>query len=171
MRNDTMTSPQLIADSYERYRSSVYLYIYRKVNNKEEAEDLSQDVFVRLMDYKQMLRPDTVKFFIYAISRNLVNDYLRRYYKKQEVTSYIYDVVKVAHDEVESGVVANDLLACEKNRVALLPQQRRKIYVMSRFEDKSVTDISEELNLSRRTVENHLFIGRKEVREYLKRCI
>ena len=40
-----MTSPQLIADSYERYRSSVYLYIYRKVNNKEEAEDLSQDVF------------------------------------------------------------------------------------------------------------------------------
>lgn len=67
-----MTSPKLIADSYERYRSSVYLYIYRKVNNKEEAEDLSQDVFVRLMDYKQMLRPDTVKFFIYAISRNLV---------------------------------------------------------------------------------------------------
>lgn len=32
------------------------------MNNKEEAEDLSQDVFVRLMDYKQMLRPDTVKF-------------------------------------------------------------------------------------------------------------
>lgn len=166
-----MTSPQLIADSYERYRSSVYLYIYRKVNNKEEAEDLSQDVFVRLMDYKQMLRPDTVKFFIYAISRNLVNDYLRRYYKKQEVTSYIYDAMEVVHDEVESGIVAGDLLACEKRRVALLPQQRRKIYVMSRFEDKSVTDISEELNLSRRTVENHLFISRKEVREYLRQCI
>jgi DNA-directed RNA polymerase specialized sigma24 family protein len=42
---------------------------------------------------------------------------------------------------------------------------------MNRFEDKSVTDISEELNLSRRTVENHLFISRKEVREYLKQCI
>ena len=84
-----MTSPQLIADSYERYHFSVYLYIYNKVNNKEEAEDLSQDVFVRLMDYKRMLRPDTVKFFIYTISRNLVNDYLRRYYKKQEITSYM----------------------------------------------------------------------------------
>ena len=89
MENCMMTSPQLIADSYERYHFSVYLYIYNKVNNKEEAEDLSQDVFVRLMDYKQMLRPDTVKFFIYTISRNLVNDYLRRYYKKQEITSYI----------------------------------------------------------------------------------
>ncbi len=163
--------PQLIADSYERYHFSVYLYIYNKVNNKEEAEDLSQDVFVRLMDYKRMLRPDTVKFFIYTISRNLVNDYLRRYYKKQEITSYMYDRTEVSHNEVESCVVADDLLACEKRRVEFLPSQRRKIYVMNRFEDKSVTDISEELNLSRRTVENHLFISRKEVREYLKQCI
>lgn len=171
MENCMMTSPQLIADSYERYHFSVYLYIYNKVNNKEEAEDLSQDVFVRLMDYKRMLRPDTVKFFIYTISRNLVNDYLRRYYKKQEITSYMYDRVEVSHNEVESCVVADDLLACEKRRIELLPSQRRKIYVMNRFEDKSVTDISEELNISRRTVENHLFISRKEVREYLKQCI
>ena len=171
MENCMMTSPQLIADSYERYHFSVYLYIYNKVNNKEEAEDLSQDVFVRLMDYKRMLRTDTVKFFIYTISRNLVNVYLRRYYKKQEITSYMYDRTEVSHNEVESCVVADDLLACEKRRVEFLQSQRRKIYVMNRFEDKSVTDISEELNLSRRTVENHLFISRKEVREYLKQCI
>ena len=171
MENCMTTSLQLIADSYERYHFSVYLYIYNKVNNKEEAEDLSQDVFVRLMDYKQMLRPDTVKFFIYTISRNLVNDYLRRYYKKQEITSYMYDRMEVSHNEVESCVVADDLLACEKRRVEFLPSQRRKIYVMNRFEDKSVTDISEELNLSRRTVENHLFISRKEMRSYMKQCI
>ena len=42
---------------------------------------------------------------------------------------------------------------------------------MNRGEDKTVTDMEEELNLSRRTVENHLFISRKEVREYLKQCI
>lgn len=171
MENSTMTTSQLIADSYVSYHSQVYLYILHKVNCQKEAEDLSQDVFLRLMEYKQMLRPDTVKFFIYTISRNLVNDYLRRYYKKQEITSYMYDRTEVVHNEVESCVVADDLLACEKRRVELLPLQRRKIYVMSRFEDKSVTDISEELNLSRRTVENHLFISRKEVREYLKQCI
>lgn len=41
MENCMTTSLQLIADSYERYHFSVYLYIYNKVNNKEEAEDLS----------------------------------------------------------------------------------------------------------------------------------
>ena len=81
MENSTMTTSQLIADSYVSYLNQVYLYILHKVNCREEAEDLSQDVFLRLMEYKQMLRPDTVKFFIYTISRNLVNDYLRRFYK------------------------------------------------------------------------------------------
>ena len=74
-----MKSTQLVADSYKSYHRSVYLYIYYKIDKSEEAKDLSHDVFLRLMDYKQMLRPDTVKYFIFAICRNLVTDYLRRY--------------------------------------------------------------------------------------------
>ena len=42
---------------------------------------------------------------------------------------------------------------------------------MNRFQGKSSEDIAEELNLSRRTVENHLFISRKEVREFIRQCI
>ena len=67
--------------------------------------------------------------------------------------------------------VADDLEACEKHRLSLLPPQRRIIYTMSRFESKSISDISEELNLSHRTVENHLRIGRHEMREFIKQCI
>ena len=72
MENSTLTTSQLIADSYVGYHRQVYLYILHKVNSQEEAEDLSQDVFLRLMEYKQMLRPDTVKFFIYTISAVII---------------------------------------------------------------------------------------------------
>ncbi len=66
-----------------------------------------------------MLRADTIKFFIYTISRNLVTDYLRRYYKKQEITSYMYDEHAVTYtNETEACVVADDLLACEKHRIS-----------------------------------------------------
>lgn len=171
MENSTMTTSQLITDSYGRYYRQVYLYIYYKVNSKEEAEDISQDVFLRLMEYKQMLRPDTVKFFIYTISRNLVNDYLRRYYKKQEISSYLYDRAETSTNETESRIISNDLAVLEQRKLSVLPTQRRKIYAMSRFEDKSVADISTELNLSQRTVENHLRMGRHEMREYIKMCI
>lgn len=171
MKDNSMTSTQLIADSYMSYYRSVYLYIYYKINNKEEAEDLSQDVFLRLMDYKQMLRPETVKHFIFTIARNLVIDYLRRYYRKQEVSSYMYDTVERSSNESESRIIADDLRMHEEHKLSLLPQQRRKVYEMIRFEDKSIADISMELNLSPRTVENHLRIGRKEVREYMEQCI
>lgn len=63
MKDQAKTSYQLVAESYERYRQSVFFYIYKKVNNKEDAEDLTQDSFLRLLDYQLMLRPDTVKYF------------------------------------------------------------------------------------------------------------
>lgn len=171
MKDTTMTSTQLITDAYADYHRSVFLYICYKINSKEEAEDLSQDVFLRLMDYKQMLRRDTVKFFLFTIARNLVTDYLRRYYRRQEISSYLYDIAEQISNETESQIITNDLRMHEEHKLRLLPQQRRKIYEMTRFEDKSVTDISLELNLSRRTVENHLHIGRKEVRKYMEQCI
>ena len=51
MKNISMKSIQLIKDSYANYHHSVYLYLYYKIGHKEEAEDLAQDVYVRLMDY------------------------------------------------------------------------------------------------------------------------
>lgn len=167
-----LKSTQLIEDSYTNLHHSVYLYIYYKIGYKEEAEDLAQDVFVRLMDYDRMLCVETIKYFIFTIARNLVTDYLRRYYKKQEVTSYLYQHSVTCTNETENQVMANDLAACEKHKLELLPMQRRTIYAMSRFEDKSILDISAELNLSPRTVENHLRMGRRDVRDYItKQCI
>lgn len=171
MENIDMSSVQLISDSYKNYHRSVYLYILYKIRKDEDAKDLSQDVFLRLMDYKQMLRPETIKHFIFSICRNLVTDYLRRHYKMQEITSYFLDRIPTSTNDVESQIIANDISTCEQERVLRLPMQRRKIYVMSRFRHKSSADISACLGLSVRTVENHLFISRKEIREYIQQCI
>ena len=165
------TTPCLISDSCKEYYSSVCSYINYRINNWETARDLSQDVFLRLIDYKQMLRPDTVKYFIFTIARNLLNDYLRRYYKKQEITSYIYDHSITYTNETESLIIAKELSLLEKHKLEMLSDQRRKVYTMNRFEDKSISEISSELSISPRTVENHLFVSRKVVRDFIRQCI
>jgi len=165
------SSIHLIEDSYKKYQRSVFLYIYYKIGNKEEAEDLVQDVFVRLIGYQQMLRVDTIKHFIFTISRNLLYDYFRHHYKRLEVTSYIYDQRETCTNETEEQVITRDLLLLEKKKVAQLSEQRRKVYMMTRFENKTLPEVSRILNLSSRTVENHLFASRKMIREYIRQCI
>ncbi|WP_277235354.1 sigma-70 family RNA polymerase sigma factor [Phocaeicola salanitronis] len=171
MENRIKLSDRLITEYYEEYRQSVFFYICRRIENRDDAEDLTQDAFLRLLEYRMMIRRDTLKYFIFTIVRNLLNDYLRRYYKRQEIDRYLYDTLPVTTVEPESRMVADELRRLESRRVSALPEQRRKVYIMSRFQDKSAEDIAEELKLSQRTVENHLFISRREVREFIRRCI
>lgn len=171
MNNILKESTHIIEESYIKYRSSVYNYINYRIANEENSKDLTQEVFLRLMDYKQIICQATIKSFIFTISRNLVMDYLRRQYKKQEIYSYIYEHSDYTTGAADSKIIAKNLEEIEKRKIALLPPKRRVIYQMNRFDNKSIKDISIELNLSQRTVENHLFISRKEVREYISKCI
>ena len=171
METTAYTSDNIITRSYEEYHQVILNYITYRIAHRYEAEDLTQDVFVRLMDYKQMLRPDTVKYFLFTIARNLVTDYIRRYYKKQEIDSYLYDFTVTSSNDTEEKILADDLASIERRQLTIFPEQRRVVYILSRYEDKTSTEIAEELHLSRRTVENHLFLGRREMREFFKKCI
>lgn len=171
MKTATQPSDCIITRSYEEYHQSILNFIAYRITHRCEAEDLTQDVFMRLLDYKPMLHPETVKYFLYTIARNIVTDYLRRYYKKQEIDSYLYDTASISSDETEAGIIANDLLAIEQNKLATLPAQRKLIYSLSRFDEKNAVEIADELHLSKRTVENHLLLGRREMRDFFRKCI
>ena len=139
---------------------------------KEEAEDLMQDSFLRLTDYNQMLRSETVKYFLFTIARNLKVDYLRRYSRRNEfISDYLYTQFSFCEDAADQPVIVEELLDNEKKRLKRMPLQRRRIYSMVRFEEKNVAEIACDLNLSVRTVENHLALGRKEMRAYLSLCV
>lgn len=164
-------SDSLITHAYKEYYRSILYYITYRITRRWEAEDLTQDVFVRLLDYRQILRPDTVKNFLFTISRNMVIDYLRREYKKQEIDGDLSDATTITSNETEEMILVNDLLIVEQTKLDTFPEQRKLIYFLNRFEEKSIAEIADELSLNKRTVENHLRIGRKVMRDYLRVCI
>ncbi len=167
----THISDELIISSYKEYYSQIKAYIALRIVHRYEAEDLAQDVFIRLLTYKQMLRQDTITCFIFTIAHNIVTDYTRRYYKKQEMDSYLYETFEQASNETEERIIADDLLHTEKRIVSLLPSKRREVYKLSRYEGMEVKEIANHLNISYRTAGNLLYLGRSDVRQYLKNCI
>lgn len=139
MKDLTNTSNELVAQIFADYHQSVFFYIYKKIGKKEDAEDLVQDAYLRLLEYRAMLRPDTVKYFLFTIVRNLVSDYFRHLYRKQEASVYLEECGQAQQAvAADTRAVVRDLQKQELMRVKCLPCQRRKIYVMNRFEGENI---------------------------------
>jgi len=78
MENTTSPQSALISQAFKQYHLMIIGYINRRINNIDDAEDMSQDVFLRLMEYKEILCEETIKNFIFTIAQNRVIDYIRR---------------------------------------------------------------------------------------------
>ena len=171
MNKQQATFDDFFSECYLKYKEYIKNYIAIRICHPHEAEDLAQDVFVRLWEHRAFVNKDTVWSLLFTIARNIVIDYIRRYYKKQEIDSYIYDTMSTSTNETEEKIIGDDLMTMERTRLAAMPEQRRLIYTLNRFENKTSPEIANELNLSCRTVENHLFLGRREMREFFRNCI
>ena len=173
MENVTLTSAprltrhEIIAKCYSEMYEKVYRFISSSVNDSYDAENLTQDVWVRLLEWDKEIDPDGVKSVVYTVARNLVNDYLRRLYRTRNVEADLMGELSDIDSSLESEIIANDLATRELERVECLPRQRRIIYQMSRYDGIPVPESSDMLNLSVRTVENHLRMGRKDIRDFM----
>lgn len=162
---------QLIAETYLTQFDRLVGFISKKVNDRNDAEDLAQDTFMRLLNYPQEIIPENVNNLLFTVANNLVNDYLRHLYIKNDVHSNIVQTADWWNDETEQTVVARDLALLEKKKLDSMPGQRRIIYIMRMYEGKNSQEIAERLGISKRTAENHFHLGITQMREYFRACV
>ncbi len=158
----------LIAQSYVEYYQEVLNYISVRVTDIFDAENIAQDVWLRLLEYDKELSAESIRSFIYTVARNRVNDYLRHVYLTRAIESTdITGAESVVDYTTESSIIARDIARFEAKCVKALPERRRIIYVLARFKEKSVDEIALGMNLSFRTVENQLCRARRTVRGFI----
>ena len=167
--NTRQGTDNLVATAYKAHHPRLLRYIQSRIADVWDAENLAQDVWVKVMTAGKELQPETALSYLYTIARNLINDYLRRLYTMtMSHDDYVMEINgDYTDNSLETQLAASELAGLEEERVECLPPMRRTIYIMSRFDDMAVDDISSSLNLSKRPVENHLRLGRKDVRTYL----
>lgn len=162
---------QMLTDFYENNKSQLCAYIARRIPQSYMAEDMVQDVFLRLWNIRLTLCEATIKPLSFTIASNLVTDYLRHHSKKTNFDNYYLYYGEKSSNQTEESVVASDIAATEWRIVKSMPKKRRAIYVLSRYDDMTIDEIVDRLGANRRTVETHLFIGRKYLREQMRQCI
>lgn len=157
-----------ISRMYNEHHGHIVNYIAGIINRREDAENLAQDVWVRVLTSDKEMQEESGVSYLFVIAGNLCRDYLRRTYRQR---GYMEEAMYTTEDRAattpETELFAGELRAMEQRRVANLPTQRRAIYIMSRFEEKQLDEIAEEMQLSKRTVENHLRMGRRDVRDFI----
>jgi len=162
------TKNQIIAKAYEKYNQRVISYVHCRIKDSEEAFDIMQDVFVRVLDF-DIVCEETVKSLIFTIANSIVIDHIRRHYKRQEVYSYIYDKSScVRVERPDDFMAAKDIEDVENALIKRLSPATARVYEMTRMKEMTIEEIATELSLSKRTVECHQFKSRKFIREQMR---
>lgn len=162
---------RLIAATYVELHDALCGYVRKRIGSLCDAEDLVQDVFVRLLEYNTLLDEKTIVPFVYAMTRHRVVDCLRRHACSRAASLYFALHAPRSVRDVEERVAARDLLSIEQRLCAQLPQRRAQIYALCVHEGRPAADVAAELALSCRTVENHLFAARQQIRSALRGCV
>jgi RNA polymerase sigma-70 factor (family 1) len=136
----------------------IHAFALSYLKNEADAEELLQEVFLKLWEVRTTLDSSkNVKSFLFKICINLIYDFIRR---KNIEQAYLDYSGKNHFDYGESTwneVIYNDMLNNLHQLVATMPVQRQRIFKLSKENNLTNDEIAQQLNLSRRTVENQLY--------------
>lgn len=134
-----------------------------------ETEEIIQDVFLNLWEIRtQVDEEKSLKSFLYKMTVNRVFNHLKRQVVRQKYEDYVMKLTPSFYETPEDKICRKELHNKIQHLLLGLPEQKRKIFVMSRLKGFSNAEISEELGISIRTVENQVYRATKYFKENLK---
>ncbi|MDD5530439.1 MAG: RNA polymerase sigma-70 factor [bacterium] len=156
----------------EKYKYSVLNIIYRYTGNRTEAEDISQDIFVKIWHSADSFKHKSkVSTWIYRI----VVNYCLNFKNKNKINANIQSLDELSEkgeiitnsSKEHKSYESQETDKIVRESVNKLPERYRMVLVLSRFENKSYQEISEIMNLSVPAVESLIFRAKANLKKAL----
>lgn len=162
----------------EQAFESLFLHYFPRIKgfisgilqNEEEAEDISQDIFVSMWQNRERLTNiENLNAYLFRVAKNTVSRHIERSLLFRD---YQQQTERAAFASGENGSIEEELYAKELESlisvaVEKMPPQRKQIYRMSRVNGLSNEEIATRLSISKRTVENHLTLALADIRKII----
>ena len=158
-----------INELYDQYSNKLYRFAFRYLKSDAEARDIVQEVFIRLWNNRKDLAENTrVEAFLFTVTKNIIISAFRRKITEKEYLDHLKYLVINNHSDTETQVDYTLLSEKVDGLIAQLPEQQKKVYILSKEKGYSNKAIADELDISVKTVERHITKARRFLKENLE---
>lgn len=153
---------QAFAVLYDRYWPALWRYACNAMNTREEAKDIVQEVFFSLWERRKTVMVHTaLSPYLYRVTMNKVIDNIDRTRRHESFYNELAKRYETGVNTTESVVFEKELVRSFEEGLTHIPRKARQVFELSRNNDMTHQQISEELSISRETVKSQLKVALK----------
>ena len=163
--NYNICESKIFEDVYNMYAKDIRRFLFFKTQDLDKAEDILQEVFIKLWENCSKVDYDKVKSYIYSIANNM---FLNEVKHQKVVQNYNkHNKNESTNESPEFIMLEKEFLEKLESTIDNLPEKQREVFLMNRIEKKKYKEIALHLDISVKAVEKRmhqaLVIMRKEI--------
>ncbi|MEI7830977.1 MAG: RNA polymerase sigma-70 factor [Prolixibacteraceae bacterium] len=156
-------------DLFDYYYPRLFHFSKSILKIETEVDDILQEVFVKLWLNRQKIgNAETFNSYIFTITKNEVLNLIRTNLRNNSFKNELFQRSVAEEFQIQSQLEFKEVKSGIDQVVSQLPEKRRQIFILSRTEGFSNKEIAQQLNISEKTVEDHITHAIKKIKTSLK---
>ena len=149
---------------YDEYFNQVYHWSLKKTRNKEDAEDLTNSIFLAIFQYlNKNIKVEKLENLIWKIAYNIWCTRAKKYMKEKEIISFDEQFQASYNESMMDKIIYKEITT---NLEALgITEKEKIVFEMYYFDDLSIKDISKKTNYKETNIKYYLYSARKKIKE------
>lgn len=151
---DGAGNAEVFTDIYRKYAKAITRYLERVVHEKDLAEDLCQDAFMKIFEKNIRLDPEAsrTRSYIYAVARNTAIDYMRkRCLENDKIRSMHFEEAELDrrfYEDIGNAQLRGEIISTLSDVINSFPEEHRRLFLKKNFENHDAASVARDAGTS-----------------------
>lgn len=152
---------------YNSYSKEIYRKLLKMVKDITLAEELTQDVFVKIWNKREVITLEKpFRHYLLTLTNNIVNDFYRKVARERSLQDEIIAASTELYNPTEDQIYYKESKELMDAAIDSLPTQQKLVFQLCKIEGKSYEEVSNLLGISTSTISNHIVKSTKSIKLY-----